>query len=418
MRIVVIGAGITGVSTAYELAQQGHEVTVYERRGSVASEASFANAGLLAPGHLVPRTTATLPWSLLGRWLGGDAQLQPVGMAAVVQLPWLWRWSRAHRARVQLPQRTVLHRLAMLSMARRQELTHRLQLSYEQAAGLTLLLRTPAQTQAAQPMLAVLRDWAVPHQLVDAARCRELEPGLHAGTALHAAIHLPQDGVGNCRQFAHLLKAEAQRLGAHFRFDITVRRLNAGTSPSVLLGNGVTVPCEAIVVCAGVGAQRLLAGVGVKLPLARVHSHSVTAPLRHMDGLHAPGPRAALSDESLQVTITRLGQRVRVASAAALGAAPAQPSPEALRRLYRVLDDWFPGAVLAREAQHWAGNLALLPDGSPVLGASGAAGVWLNLGHGSTGWSLASGAAQVLAETLAGRTPPMDIAGLTAARLR
>ncbi len=418
MRIVIVGAGIVGVTTAYELALQGHDVTVYERLGSVASEASFANGGLLAPGLVSPLAAPGMPWQVLRQFFGGPARLQPGGLNALAQLPWLWRWWRACRPRVHGANRAALHQLARLSATRMQELTRNLHLEFEQTPGVTMLLRSERELKAAQAGLALLRDWGVTHQVVDAARCRELEPGLNERTPLHAAVHLPQEGAGNCRQFAHLLKAEAQRLGVHFRFETAVRTLSAGTTPAVTLDNGITVACEAIVVCAGVGARSLLAGVGVKLPLAAVHGISVTAPLRHLDGLHAPGPRGALTDERHRVVITRLGQRVRVAGGAEIGGTPARLSAGTLQLLYRVLDDWFPGAVLAREAQHWKGAQPMLPDGPPVIGESGAAGVWLNLGHGASGWALACGSAQALAERLAGRNAPLDMAGLSLVRLR
>ncbi len=418
MRIVIVGAGIVGVTTAYELALGGHEVTVYERRGSVASEGSFANAGLLAPGLVAPLAAPGMGWRLLSPWSVASARLRPGGLDMLAQLPWLWRWWRACGARMHTPNRAAMHRLAQLSAARMQELTRSLHLEYEQTQGVVTLLRSERELKAAQAGMALLRDWGVPHELVDAARCRELEPGLNENTPLHAAIHLPQDGVGNCRQFAHLLKTEAQRLGVRLRFDTAVRRLQTGTSPAVALDNGLSVPCDAIVVCAGVGARSLLADVGLRLPLAAVHGVSITAPLRHLDGLHAPGPRAALVDERHQVALTRLGQRVRVAGCAQLGGSPTQAAPAVLRRLYQVLDDWFPGAVLAREAQHWKGAQPMLPDGPPVLGESGVPGLWLNLGHGASGWALACGSARVLAERLAGREAPIDTTGLTVARLR
>lgn len=418
LRIVIVGAGIVGVTTAYELALQGHEVTVYERRGSVASEASFANGGLLAPTLVGLSAAPGMPWPLSRRHFGNHARLRPGGLNAVMQLPWLWRWWRAGRARVQTPNRAAMHRLAQFSAARMQELTRSLNLEFEQTAGVLMLLRGERELKAAQAGLAWLRDAGVACHVVDAARCRELEPGLNDSTALHAAVHLPNDGAGNCRQFAHLLKAEAQHRGVRFRFDTAVRRLSPGSAPAVALDNGITVPCEAVVVCAGAGASTLLADVGVRLPLAAVHGVSITAPLRHRDGLHAPGPRGAITDARHGITVTRLGQRVRVAGGAEIGGAPSRPAPAALQQLYRVLDDWFPGAVLAREAQHWKGAQPMLPDGPPVLGESGAPGIWLNLGHGASGWALACGSAQVLAERLSGRDAPLDLTGLTAARLR
>ena len=165
-------------------------------------------------------------------------------------------------------------------------------------------------------------------------------------------------------------------------------------------------------VCAGVQANEVLQSVGVKLPLAAIYGYSVTAPLRHVDGQMPMAPLAALMDERYKVAISRLGRRIRVAGSAEIGGRPDVMKLAALRTLYHVLDEWFPGSTVTREAQHWKGARPMLPDGPPVLGESGAPGVWLNLGHGSSGWALACGSARVIAERLSGRAAPIDTAQL------
>jgi D-amino-acid dehydrogenase len=169
-----------------------------------------------------------------------------------------------------------------------------------------------------------------------------------------------------------------------------------------------------------VQANALLAPLKLRLPLTPIFGYSVTAPLRPDTGMaaHEAGPRSALMDERFKVALSRLGQRIRVAGSAELGGQVDRLRPAPLATLYRVLDDWFPGAAVTRDAQHWKGARPTLPDGPPVLGESGAPGVWLNLGHGSSGWALACGSARVLAERLAGREAPLDTSGLTVARLR
>ncbi len=418
MRVAIIGAGIVGVSTAYELALLGHEVTVFERRSSVAEEASFANAGVLAPGYVGPWAAPGMGWKALRHLLSAQAPVRLGGINAWSQLPWMWRWWRACRPRVHAANRTAMLRLAQFSRDRLLGLTRDLGLEFEQAPGFLVLLRTERDLKAARSNLAVLQDLGVAHEVVDAARCHRLEPGLHTATALHAGIHLPQDGVGNCRHFAHLLKAQAQRLGASFRFDTDVRQVAAGAAPRVALADAADETFDAVVVCAGVQANRVLNDVGVRLPLAAVHGYSVTAPLRHVDGMPPPGPRAAVMDEHHKIAISRLGQRIRVSGLAELGGRVDDIAAAPLRTLYRTLDDWFPGAAWTREAQHWKGARPMLPDGPPVLGASGAPGVWLNLGHGGSGWALACGSARVLAEQISGREAPLDITGLGVARLR
>lgn len=418
MRIAIVGAGIVGVTTAYELSLQGHEIQVFERRSGVAAEASFANAGVIAPGYVTPWAAPGMPWKVLRTLFSRHAQVRLGGVNAIAQLPWIWHWWRACRRSVHEANRGAMHALAALSRERLLELTRTLKLDYDQTPGHLVLLRGESELKAAQGGLALLRDWGVVHHLIDGASSRALEPGLNPDMPLRAAVHLPQDGVGNCRLFAQLLKAEAQRLGARFAFDTPISAVLPGTRPALQQADGARSGFDAIVICAGVDANRLLEGLRMKLPLAAIHGYSVTAPLRHLDGLPLPGPRAALMDERYKVAVSRLGQRVRVAGSAEIGGRLGDLALSPLRTLYRVLDDWFPGAAVMREAQHWKGARPMLPDGPPVLGESGAAGIWLNLGHGSSGWALACGSAQVLAERIAGREAPVDISRLTVARLR
>jgi D-amino-acid dehydrogenase len=418
MQVAVIGAGIVGVTTAYELAAQGHEVTVFERRASVAAETSFANAGVIAPGYVTPWAAPGMPWKVLSHMLSRDAPVRFGGLGALGQLPWMWRWLRACRPKVHLANRSAMQTLARYSRERLQELTHLLRLDYEQASGYLVLIRTGRELKGSQRGLALLRELGVAHEVIDAERTRQIEPALNPAATLHAAIHLPLDGVGNCRHFAHLLKAEAQKLGALYRFDTDVQALTPGSRPALRTATGESLAFDAVAICAGVQANALLRQVGLKLPLAPIWGYSVTAPVRHVDG-HAPlGPRAALMDERYKVAISRLGQRVRVAGSAEVGGRADHMRLGTLRTLYRVLDEWFPGSTVTREAQHWKGARPMLPDGPPVLGESGAPGVWLNLGHGSSGWALACGSARVLAERISGRDAAIDTSRLGLQRLR
>jgi len=426
VRIAVIGAGIVGVTSAHELAADGHEVTVYERHAAVASETSFANAGVVAPGYVTPWAAPGMPLKVLRHLFGRHAPVRFGGANALAQLPWMWRWWRACQPAVYQASRGRMVQLARYSSQRLHALTQTLQLEYEQARGLLVLLRSARDLDQVQASLRMLAELQVGFELLDATQCHRLEPGLNADMPLQAGISLPRDEVGNCRQFAHLLKAQAQQHGARFLFQHDVQVLRPGTAPQVVAsdlsmagpghggrgGRVVEAEFDAVLVCAGHQANRLLRRLGLKLPIAPVYGYSVTAPLSLSDVPAAPGPRGAVMDEKFKVAISRLGQRLRVAGSAEIGGAPQQLHAAALATLYKVLDDWFPGAARLSQASTWKGARPMLPDGPPVLGRSRVPSIWLNLGHGSSGWALSCGSARLVADLIGGREPAIDTSGL------
>lgn len=443
MRVAVIGAGIVGVTSAYELAADGHEVTVFERRGSVAAETSFANAGVVAPGYVTPWAAPGMSWHVLGQLLSSHSAVRINPRLGAGTLGWMWRWWRACSRHSYRSNRARMHRLALYSQERLRHLTHTLQLDYERTEGYLVLLRTAKEAARAKGGLALLTDMGVRFAMLDAAQCRKVEPGLNAEAELHAGIHLAHDEVSNCRQFALLMRTEAEHLGAKFHFHTGVQSLEPGKTPrltkvysrpeesswlaadaqregpasDVLPFEPETQSFDAVVVCAAMGATDLLRPHGIKLPMAPVHGYSVTAPLRKIEAHPDFGPHAAVMDERYKVAISRLGARVRVAGGAELGGNAQRHNKAALATLYKVLNDWFPGAAHMSQAQVWKGSRPMLPDGPPILGASGLPGIWLNLGHGSSGWALACGSGRVVADAIAARAPGIDVEGLDISRL-
>ncbi|MGH8819950.1 MAG: FAD-dependent oxidoreductase, partial [Rhodoferax sp.] len=211
------------------------------------------------------------------------------------------------------------------------------------------------------------------------------------------------------------LKTGAQLHGADFQFNTTVARISR-SSPATLYvaGEPRRRHFDALVLCAGVASSALLVPLGLSIPIAPVYGYSISAHIR--EPLNAP--HSAVMDERFKVAISRLGQRVRVAGSAEIGGLPHQNRAASLQTLYKVLHDWFPGAAqLSNGVQEWKGARPMLPDGPPVLGASGVPGLWLNLGHGSSGWALSCGSARVLADLIAGQAPAIDLEGLGIERL-
>lgn len=416
MKIAVIGAGIIGVTTAYELAQDGHEVTVFERRIAAAEETSFANAGIMAPGYITPWAAPGMPFKIVKHLLSRHAPVRFGWPLSGSDMAWMWKCYRACRPEIYVANRTRMQRLAFYSRDRLHQVRADLQLEYDHSTGYMVLLRSERDNTLMQTSLQVLRDADIPFKQLSPEEARKIEPALSPDTAFHSAIHLAQDEVGNCRQFALLLKNEAQRMGVHFAFSTTVEKIDA-TDGMVLSIAGEATPqrFDAAVLCAGVDSTRLLRPLGLKIPLAAVHGYSVSAAIR--EPLNAP--RSAIMDERYKVVISRLGNRVRVAGSAEIGGAPTAKRASAIQTLYKVLHDWFPGAANhSNGIQIWKGARPMLPDGPPMLGASGIPGLWLNLGHGSSGWSLSCGSARAVADLIAGRPAEVDLEGLDIGRFK
>ena len=415
MKIAIVGAGIIGVTTAWELASDGHEVHVFERRGAAAEEASFANAGVTAPGLDSPWAAPGLRAKALGSLFGRDgatALRWPFGMR---ELGWIKRRRRASKLEVYLANRSRLQRLAFYSRDRVRGITGSRELDYERSDGYMVLLRTAREFQQVQKGMAEPHLANTVFMPLDADAARKLEPALCPETPLAGALYFPDAEIANCRQFALLLKREAEALGARFHFHTSIAPLDPAAPQSISLATGSPAHAfGAVIVCAGLDSVRLLGPLGVHMPIAPVYGHSVSA--RIIEPLNAP--RSAVMDARHNVIISRMGLRVRVAGSAELGGKPSVPGRAALETLYRVLQDWYPGAVtLQSGVQQWKGACPMLPDGPPVIGRSGVPGVWLNVGHGSNGWALSCGSARVLADLIAGRDAGIDLEGLGIERL-
>lgn len=418
MRVAVIGAGIIGITTAYELAADGHEVTVFERRGTAAEEASFANAGVVAPGYVTPWAAPGMPGKVFRNLFSRHAAVKLSLPLSGSEMAWMWQWLRACRLETYLANRARLQRLAFYSRDRLDQLTEALQLEYDCSPGYMVLLRTAKDSQQMAAGLQVLREAGVAFRQINASEARQIEPALNPDTAFVGAVHLPDDGVANCRQFALLLKGVAQQMGVKFEFNTTVAQLERAQAASILIaGENSPRTFDQVVLCAGLACAQLLSPIGLKIPMAAVYGYSISTPIH--EAMNAP--RSALMDEHYKVAISRLGNRVRVAGGAQIGGSLENKRAASIQTLHKVLDDWFPAAVQRGNrcitVQEWKGTRPMLPDGPPIIGPSGLPGLWLNLGHGSSGWALSCGSARAVADLLAGQAPAIDMEGLGVSRL-
>lgn len=412
MQVAVIGGGVIGVCTAYYLAEAGHEVVVVERHNNVAEQASFGNAGVVSPAYAMPWAAPGMPRRILSKLLTSDSPVQLRPTANRI----LWRWIKMWLAECE-PDRYLINRERMQRVARYSsellvDLRETYDLQYEQSKGYLQLFRTERDLKLAEPALAMLAEEGVAHRVLDAAGARAVEPALAANAALAGALHLSEDGAGNCPLFTKQMRYVAQTLGVEFHFNTTVNALRREDGRIALDIDDRTFHADAVVLATGVDSRRMLEALGVRIPLYPVKGYSVTASIKNFD----EAPLGTLMDESLRVAITRLGSRVRIAGVAELGTHDDSLRDAALRTLIKVGDDWFPHAANYRNAQFWSGTQPMLPDGAPLLGATPVKNVFINIGHGSTGWAMAAGSGKIVADLISGRAADIDMDGLTLSR--
>jgi D-amino-acid dehydrogenase len=411
MKAIVLGGGVIGVATAFYLRTHGCDVTLIEREPDVALVTSFANAGVIAPGYVTPWAAPGMPLKLLKYLFKPASPLIFRPTLDPAQWRWIARWLReCDTERFRLNKQR-MQRIAYYSRSCLHEFRSRYPFDYGRSQGYLQLFRSEYDLELAQPSLAVLRDAGIVFREVSASQCVDIEPGLRwARQTPVSGVYLPDDEAGDCARFTRELRSVCESLGVVFRFDTRVTGLDVqggavrGVRVESVRGNEV-VSADAVVVALGVESAELLAPLGVKVPLYPVKGYSATLPV--IDDEKAP--RAAVMDESLKTAITRFGRNLRVAGTAELGNRQATLREAALQTLLKVLDDWFPHAAKGSSAHFWVGRRPMMPDGVPLLGASGVQGLWLNVGHGSTGWAMAMGSGRVVADLVVGKVPEIDL---------
>jgi len=411
-KIAVIGAGIVGITTAFELASLGNSVTVYDQNSAGAEEASFANGCVFSPGFVTPWVSPGLPKTLLGRLFREHSPVRIGGLGAK-ELAWISKWRSACKMDSYLVHRSQLHNLASFSADVFKDLTNRLNLEYERSKGFMVLYRTPEEQKNASRILQTYKEMGVPFLEITAEKARILEPALNLENAINGGLYFPEDEIANCRQFALLLKDESEKLGVRFEFNSSVKPLSP-VHPTLVETQKGSVKFDAVVMCAGVRSAELLAPIGIKVPMLPIYGYTLSAAVREA----IDAPLSGILDDRYKVTISRIGQRIRVSGIVQIGGSPKTHNSGAFNTLYKVLNDWFPGAAKTSEnVQEWKGARAMLPEGIPLIGACRVPGVWLNIGHGSSGWTLSCGAARALANLIDGRLPGTNLIGFGMSRL-
>ncbi|WP_151636439.1 D-amino acid dehydrogenase [Noviherbaspirillum aerium] len=411
-QVAVIGGGIAGVCTAYFLAEAGHDVVVIERHHNVAEEASYTNPGLVAPAYTGPSAAPGMPRKILSSLFKSESAVSFKPSADRALWRWISRWLDECDLERFRTNKLRMHRLAAYSRDILHLMRKHYEIDYEQTRGVLQLFRTAKDLKLAEPAINLLAEYDVPFLMLDAKGAQAVEPTLSTHTPLASAIYLPEDEAGNCPLFTKRLKYICTSMGVQFHFTSAVEALEPEAGGVGLRINGNRFTADAVVVAAGVDSMRLLKPLGIQVPIYPVKSYVATAIIKNFD----QAPVATVIDEAYSVTLARMGGRIRIAGIPEFGTRTEELQDRALRTLARVGSDWFPHAAIYGKANFWSGALPTLPDGPPLLGATPARNVYINIGHGSGGWTMAAGAGKLVADLVTGKPPDIDLDGLTLAR--
>ncbi|WP_439605026.1 D-amino acid dehydrogenase [Shinella sp.] len=415
MKIGVLGGGVIGVTTAYYLARAGHEVELIERRSGVGEETSFANAGQVSPGYSSPWAGPGIPLKAI-KWL--TMQHGPLAIRPKLD-PDMWRWlfsllRNCTSARYALNKSRMVP-LAEYSRDCLRALRADIDIAYdEQSLGTLQLFRTQQQLDAVAKDIEVLREIGVAYEVLTPKGCRRVEPGLeHATVPITGGLRLPGDETGDCKKFTDRLAVLAGELGVKFCLDTTVTGLTtgAGRVTSVMTSRGSKF-YDACVVALGCATPALLKPHGMHLPVYPIKGYSLTLPVRRS----AAAPISTVMDETYKTAITRLGDRIRVGGTAEVSGFDMALRPVRRRALEHSFTQLFPEGGNISEASFWSGLRPMTPDGPPIIGATPVDNLFVNTGHGTLGWTMACGSADVVADMVSGRKPAISIDGLALSR--
>ncbi|WP_371182970.1 D-amino acid dehydrogenase [Xanthomonas sacchari] len=411
MRVLVLGSGVIGTTTAWYLARSGCEVTVVDRQPAAGLETSYANAGQVSPGYASPWAAPGVPLKAL-KWLfQRHAPLAITPTADLQQYLWLAQMLRNCTAERYAINKARMVRLSEYSRDCLDQLRAETGIAYEgRQLGTTQLFRTQQQLDGAAKDIEVLREYGVPYELLDRAGIARVEPALASAPAsLVGALRLPNDQTGDCRLFTQRLAAMAAAAGVQFRQGESIEALQADGDriDGVRIGGRVE-RADRYVVALGSYSPGLLAPLGIRLPVYPLKGYSLTLPIRDA----ALAPTSTILDESYKVAITRFDERIRVGGMAELAGFDLSRPARRRATLEKVVNDLYPRGGDLAVAEFWTGLRPATPDGTPVVGATGYRNLFLNTGHGTLGWTMACGSGRYLADLMVSRQPQISGEGL------
>ncbi len=415
MKILILGSGVIGTTTAHYLAEAGHEVEVVDRQKGPALETSFANAGEVSPGYSSPWAGPGVPVKAI-KWL-----LMKHGPLVVRPLidPAMWSWVLA-MLRNCTAQRYAVNKARMVPIAEYsrdnlQTLRKATGISYdERNQGTLQLFRTQKQLDGTGGDIEVLKQFGVPYELLDPAGCIAAEPALASvREKFRGGLRLPGDETGDCQMFTTRLAEHAAARGATFRFGTTIEKiLVSGSTVTGVATSAGLLTADAYVVALGSHSPTMLKPLGLRVPVYPIKGYSITVPIEDARG----APESTVMDETYKVAITRLGNRIRVGGTAAISGYNMALHESRKATLVHSVGDLFPKGGDLSKATFWCGLRPMTPDGPPIIGQTGPKNLYLNIGHGTLGWTMACGSGKVLADIISGNKPEIDVSELNLSR--
>ncbi|MBZ9557937.1 MULTISPECIES: D-amino acid dehydrogenase [unclassified Modicisalibacter] len=418
MHIGIIGAGVVGVTTAHALASRGHRVTVIERLDAAGLETSRGNAGQRSYGYVYPWASPAmikkaLPWLIKPR---GPLKMR------IPPTPWTLRflaatWRFANAPGVFEANKRAMLRLGAYSRQCFLELEEHRGLAFDGShGGLIDLASDPATAESLKATMGLLEEMAIDHQWLTPEALAEVEPGMGGDAPLVGALRLPGDGTGDCQRFTQALADECRRLDVTFRYATevgeivrargVVQALRLAPTGVDAADGGEDLSVDALVIAAGCASPGLAEAVGVRLPIYPVKGYSLTAPL--LDPARAP--RSTVIDDRYKVVATRLGNRLRATGFVELAEFDRWIPESRLATIREAVSSRFPGAADLERAESWTGFRPMTPDGPPIIGRARLDNLYFNTGHGTFGWTLSAGSAQLIAQLVDDDSLALDVA--------